>query len=88
MKVIEVSDVLFTPKELPFKIKFGAMSQEKLVRKCPLCVCVCVLLLSVIIILLHYNYSYVDLIFFFCSFRFFIFRNSRYFTTLLLRGAW
>ena len=40
MKVIEVSDVLFTPKELPFKIKFGAMSQEKLVRKCPLCVCV------------------------------------------------
>ena len=64
MKVIEVSDVLFTPKELPFKIKFGAMSQEKLVRKCPLCVCVCVLLLSVIIILLHYNYSYVDLFFF------------------------
>ena len=73
MKVIEVSDVLFTPKELPFKIKFGAMSQEKLVRKCPLCVCVCVLLLSVIIILLHYNYSYVDLIFFFLFVSFFLY---------------
>ena len=68
MKVIEVSDVLFTPKELPFKIKFGAMSQEKLVRKCPLCVCVCVCVYYYYLLLLYFFIIIIRMLTFFFLF--------------------